>query len=123
MNHKLNALLILTELAFNSEKSKLKSITHENGIALEKIRALTNAAHERSLALAGNNRDDFALSSGADFIWFRWCEQEKAKLNIERAAILARLDQQKQETRIAFGKNEAARKIYAADIKAQPNNC
>jgi len=114
MNQKLDELLKITELVFNSEKSKLKSVANEEICILKEIESLTCAVHKRAQALKDSDSDNFALYSGADYLWSRWCEQEKIRLNIERAKILVRLEDQKHEAKIAFGKNAAARKICGA---------
>ena len=114
MNRKLDELLKITELVFNSEKSKLKSVVNEEISILKEIENLTWAVHKRAQALKDSGSDNIALYSGADYLWSRWCEQEKIRLNIVRAEILARLEYQKHETKTAFGKNEAAIKIYGA---------
>jgi len=115
MNQKLDELLKITELVFNSEKSKLKSVASEEIRILKEIESLTCAIHKRAQTLKDSDGDNCALYSGADYLWSRWCQQEKIRLNILRAEILARLECQKHETKTAFGKNEAAKRIGAVD--------
>jgi len=50
---------------------------------------------------------DAALLAGADVRWQSWVQQQKRELNIRRAALLAKQEEQHQKAQKAFGKDEA----------------
>ncbi len=111
MEKRLKELRTLTRMALDVEMMKLQQIVVAEGKKADQIRALDATDSERAAQLDKNGGSDMALYAGVDSRWNNWKQREKAALNIQRAALLAKRDEQRQQTQKAFGKDEAVRRL------------
>ena len=111
MEKRLKELRTLTRMALDVEMMKLQQIVVAEGKKADQIRALDATGAVRAAHLDANGGADLALYAGVDSRWNNWKQREKAALNIQRAALLAKRDEQRQQTQKAFGKDEAVRRL------------
>ena len=111
MQTRFEKLLKITTVVLNAEKIKLKRMLLEEEKIREGINLLDVKFLDRIKSLNEKGGVDLALFSGKDAEWEIWRQREKAILNIKRAALLAIQEEQIQQTQIAFGKNEAVRRL------------
>lgn len=122
MEKRLKELRNLTQMALDVEMMKLQRIVAAEGEKVAQIRALDATEAERAAHLVENGGADAALYAGADTRWNSWKQREKASLNTQRAALLAKRDEQRLQTQKAFGKDEAVRRLMnqaAEEIKVK----
>ncbi len=111
MDKRLKKLRLITELALNSEKSRLKELATAQDEKMAQIKALDDVAAQRAAALGQMGGADVALLAGADAKWARWRQQQRAALNIQLAGLRAKQEEQRQITKKAFGKNQVVERL------------
>ena len=111
MRARLNELRKLTQLALDVEMMKLNHITAAEREKRDQMMALDVSGAKRAALLTELDGFDLALRAGVDMRWDKWRQKEKLTLNTQRAALLAEHDIQRLATQIAFGKNEAVRRL------------
>lgn len=124
MDKRLTELQNLTQMALDVEMMKLQRIAAAEMEKANQIKALDILAAERVTDLAQTGSTDAAQYAGADVRWGRWTQQKKAALNIERAALWAKHEEQRQKTQRAFGKDEAVGRLIdqaVEEIKMDSN--
>jgi archaeosine-15-forming tRNA-guanine transglycosylase len=112
----LKRLKEVSELAFNSELTRLAEIKREEEPFRARLREIDQARSERAATLTAADGFDMASLMGADRIWDRWARQEKRKAMMALAKLAERRETQLERTRKAFGKKDALDRLAERDV-------
>ena len=111
MDKRLAALRNLTGMVLDAERMKLQQIAQVESVVAKQIAELDKQSKVRAIKLLAKGGTDTALLAGADARWQSWVQQRKRDLNTRRAALLARLEEQRLKAQKAFGKDEAVSRL------------
>lgn len=98
-------------MALDVEMMKLQKIAMSEAEKTKQIDDLRASQTIRSDALNAKGGVDLALYGGADRRWAQWVQAKTSELNTQKAALIAKREEQKQTTQKAFGKDEAVRRL------------
>lgn len=112
-------------MMLDAELFELRKISNEQKAKKDAIEALSAAQSARNSQLATIEGLDPALQAGVDARWGRWREQQARELNVARARLMAKMEQQRKSAQKAFGRDEAAKTLIkrsneAAAAKIKP---
>lgn len=108
---KLSKLRRVTDLAFTAQQGVLAQLQAEFDALGRQLATLDQQRKTRAGALG--QEADIAFRVGADMAWLRWVEQRKTVINTQRAQIAARIEQEKEALKLAFGRDQATRALCA----------
>lgn len=107
---KMHAIL---EAKYQVQQQAFQALIAEESALRQKLSRLSQQVAD---AAAGDGLQMRAI--GADMMWKAWVGRTKAALNIELAQVLARKEYHVGQVRAAFGKAQAAKSLYEAQLRA-----
>lgn len=108
----------LTGLALDAQRTRLAALQREAQALSDQLAQLDLNRSARAASLSG---DDPALKAGADPAWLRWMEQRKGAINLERARLAVRIEQEKTSLAQAFGRHQVAKRLARQDKAGKPS--
>lgn len=99
-------LCALTKARLQHHQATLRRIAAEEAALRERLRALDDAGR-------GGAGDDFGLRTiGGDLLWQGWVARQREGLQTRLANLLVRRAEILEQARTAFGRHEAARRLW-----------
>jgi hypothetical protein len=111
LDKRLKQIQQLTSMMLDAELFELRKISNEQKAKKDEIDALSAAQDARNKQLAATTGLDAALQAGVDARWGRWRDKQARELNVARARLMAKMEQQRKSAQKAFGRDEAAKTL------------
>lgn len=122
MPERLGGLKTITDMMFDLELARLKTVSDELAALKAEIDRLAAANLDRVRQLGeGGASEDLAFLQGCDARWSSWVVREKIRLNRDLATLAARREEQRMRARKALGKRDAVQRLseLEAETRAQ----
>lgn len=111
MVERLKELKELTEMILDRELSNLTLLNSQQEDLARELDAIQEARVKQSATVSGLGGISPAAFVNAFAKWDEWCLQKRAAINKERAGLLVKLEKQRSQTKIAFGRAEAIKTL------------